>query len=71
MSGFVSPPTHFKKFRCCHCGEIYVEKVMGSVSPIGMILDMKKGIETKGKCDNCKSLKEKLFSGNPLDILKF
>lgn len=69
MSGFVSPPTHFKKFRCCHCGEIYVEGVNGNL--FGMILDMKKGIETKGKCNNCKSLKEKIFSRNPLDVLKF
>lgn len=69
MSGFVSPPTHFKKFRCSHCGEIYVEGVNGNL--FGMILDMKKGIETKGKCNNCKSIKEKIFSRNPLDVLKF
>lgn len=71
MSGIVSPPTRLKKFKCSHCGEIYVESVMGNDNLFGMILDMKKGIETKGKCNDCKSLKEKLFGGNPLDILKF
>lgn len=69
MLGIVSPPTSLKKFKCSHCGEIYVEGVNGNL--FGMILDMKRGIEIKGKCNDCKSLKEKLFSRNPLDILKF
>lgn len=71
MLGIVSPPTRLKEFKCSHCGEIYIEIVMVNGNLFGMILDMKKGIETKGKCNDCKSLKEKLFSSNPLDILKF